>query len=129
MWVAQTSGPDSRWSPQQYGQAFAAFLEGNSRVEPFRGYRNAVVEDAAAHLGELQRLLFDEGWSRAGWPASVGGLGGDPMCRAVMFETLTRAGMPLPEGYLTLEILAPVLLVHAPHLADAYFAALLRGDE
>lgn len=127
--MTHASGPDSRWSPRDYEQAFAAFLDEDDRIGPYRGYRNAIVEDAAEHLAGLQQILFDDGWSRIGWPDAVGGLGGDPVCRAAMFETLTRAGIPLPEGYLTLEILAPVLLVHAPHLADRYFADLLRGDE
>jgi alkylation response protein AidB-like acyl-CoA dehydrogenase len=127
--VTHTSGPDSRWSPQEYGRELATFLAHDARVDRYRGYRNAVVEDASEHLASLQRLLFDEGWSRIGWPEAVGGLGGDPVCHAAMFEHLTLAGIPLPEGYLTLEILAPVLLVHAPHLADRYFADLLRGDE
>jgi alkylation response protein AidB-like acyl-CoA dehydrogenase len=127
--VTPRSEPDPRWTPRAYGDAFASFLERDSRVAIHRGYRNAVVEEAAEHLAGLQALLFDDGWSRIGWPEEVGGLGGDPVCRAAMFEALTRAGIPLPEGYLTLEILAPVLLVHAPHLADRYFADLLRGDE
>jgi alkylation response protein AidB-like acyl-CoA dehydrogenase len=127
--VTYAGGLDSRWSPREYAEAFAGFLERDERIGTFRDYRNAVVEDASEHLAALQRLLFDDGWSRVGWPDAVGGLGGDPVCRAAMFETLTRAGIPLPEGYLTLEILAPVLLVHAPQLADRYFADLLRGDE
>lgn len=127
--VVQLVFPDNRWSPQEYARAFTTFLASDTRIAEYRGYRNAVVEDAAEHLAGLQALLFDEGWSRIGWPTEVGGLGGDPVCRAAMFETLTLAGIPLPEGYLTLEILAPVLLVHAPHLADRYFADLLRGDE
>ncbi len=127
--MAQLIVPDDRWSPDEYARAFATFLATDVRIAPFRNYRNAVVEEAAEHLAKLQALLFDEGWSRIGWPVEVGGLGGDPVCRAAMFETLTLANVPLPEGYLTLEILAPVLLVHAPHLADRYFADLLRGDE
>ncbi len=77
----------------------------------------------------MQRLLFDEGWSRAGWPASCGGLGGDPRFRAALFETLTNHDIPLPEGFLNLEILAPVLVVYAPRIADRYLARLLAGDE
>jgi len=77
----------------------------------------------------LQRLLFDEGWSRLGWPESCGGLGGDPRFRAAMFEALWDHDILIPESFNTLEILVPVLLVHAPHLAGRFFSGLMRGDE
>jgi alkylation response protein AidB-like acyl-CoA dehydrogenase len=46
-----------------------------------------------------------------------------------LYETLWNADGLIPEGYTTLEILVPVVLVHAPHLADELFRPLLRGDE
>ncbi|HEV8296375.1 MAG TPA: acyl-CoA dehydrogenase family protein [Acidimicrobiales bacterium] len=125
----QPSEPPAFSSAADYSSAFQRFLRDDPRLESYRGYRVASIEASAQHLGTLQRLLFDEGWSRVGWPERCGGLGGDPVCRAAMFEALTDADIPLPEGYLTLEILAPVLLVHAPHLAERFFAGLLRGEE
>jgi alkylation response protein AidB-like acyl-CoA dehydrogenase len=115
-------------SVKDYADAFATFLRNEQRLTPYRGYRPPDLETGAQHLRGLQALLFDTGWSRAGWPEHAGGLGGDPLCRAAMFELLTENDIPLPEGYLTLEILAPVLFVHAPHLTR-FFPALLRGDE
>lgn len=116
-------------SPAEYADALAAFLRVDPRIEAFRGFRPDDLEHAAEHLRRLQRILFDEGWSRVGWPERCGGAGGDPRCRAALFETLWGLDIQIPEGYTTLEILVPVLLVHAPHLADATFPSLLRGDE
>jgi alkylation response protein AidB-like acyl-CoA dehydrogenase len=112
-----------------YGAAVAEFLNQDPRLEPYRGFRPADLESGTAHLAGLQRLLFDEGWSRRGWPERCGGLGGDPRFRAALFENLWRADILIPEAYCTLEILVPVLLVYAPHLADSLLPRLLRGDE
>jgi alkylation response protein AidB-like acyl-CoA dehydrogenase len=116
-------------SPVEYAEALARFLGRDTRIERFRGYRPDDLEQGATRLRELQAILFDEGWSRVGWPKRCGGLGGDPRCRAALFETLWTFDILIPEGFTTLEILVPVLLVHAPHLADERFASLLRGDE
>ncbi len=116
-------------SPADFATALADFCAGDARVEPYRAYRAPDLETGAAHMLGLQRLLFDEGWSRAGWPESSGGLGGDPRFRAALFETLTNHDIALPEGFLTLEILAPVLLVHAPDLARVFLPRLLAGEE
>lgn len=116
-------------SPASYAAALAAFLQSDERAAAYRHYRPSSLESGASFLAGLQRLLYDEGWSRLGWPERCGGLGGDPRFRAAMFETLWDCDILIPEGYTTLEILVPVLLVHAPHLADALFPSLLRGDE
>jgi len=120
---------DSYESPAAYAAAFARFLADDRRVARFRHYRPPDLEQGAAHLRALQQVLFDEGWSRLGWPERCGGLGGDPKFRAAMFETLWDFDIVIPEPYSTLEILAPVMLVYAPHLAERFFSALLRGDE
>src|SRR5207237_10199220 len=49
-----------------------------------------------AVLGELQRLLFDAGWLRWGWPEELGGLGGSSLLRGVLSEELAAAGCPPP---------------------------------
>jgi acyl-CoA dehydrogenase len=116
-------------SPAAYAAALAEFIAGDSRMGEYRHYRPDSLESGAAHLRGLQRILFDEGWSRLGWPERCGGLGGDPRFRDAMFETLWAHDVVIPETYTTLEILVPVLLVHAPHLADRLLPALLRGDE
>jgi alkylation response protein AidB-like acyl-CoA dehydrogenase len=118
--------PDSVAS---YAKAFSQFLQTDQRIGEYVGYRPPDLERGAAHQRELQRLLFDEGWSRLGWPPGCGGLGGDPRFRAAMFETLWDFDILIPEPYTTLEILVPVMLVHAPHIAEELLPRLLRGDE
>lgn len=116
-------------SPTAYATALADFLGDDPRAQPFIGYHPVSLEESAERLAGLQALLFDEGWSRLGWPASAGGLGGDPRFRAAMFQTLWDLDLPIPEPFTTLEILVPVLLVYAPHLADSLLPGLLRGDD
>src|SRR5689334_1716271 len=121
--------PDASVSPDGYAAALDRMVRDDPRLAPYRGYRPVSLEAGFEHLKGLQRILSHDGWSRLGWPEPVGGLGGDPVLRAVLFETLTAHDIPLPESYLTLEILVPVLLVHAPHLAREFFPRLLAGDE
>jgi len=122
-------GAGSFGSPAEYAAGVAAFLRSDARMQALVGRRWPTLEASAVALSELQRVLFDEGWSRLGWPELAGGLGGDPRFRAALFETLSEHDILIPEPYCTLEILVPVLLVHAPHLAERYVPALLRGDE
>jgi acyl-CoA dehydrogenase len=121
--------PNSFASPSEYASALTAFLETHEPFQQYRSYRPASIEESSERLADMQRLLFDTGWSRCGWPVAAGGLGGDPRFRGAMFETLWKFDCPIPEPYTTLEILVPVLLVFAPHLADAFLPSLLRGDE
>ena len=116
-------------SPAEYAASLLAFLTGDPRIEPYRSYRPPSYEAAAAHLAELQKLIFDEGWSRLGWPEQFGGRGGDPRLRAAMFETMWRSDILIPETFTLLEVLAPVLMVYSPVLAERHFPPLLRGDE
>lgn len=116
-------------SPGAYATALAEFLRADQRAAQYIGYRAPSLEHTADHLKGLQALLFDEGWSRLGWPETAGGLGGDPRFRAAMFQTLWDLDIQIPEPFTTLEILVPVLLVFAPHLADELLPGLLRGDD
>jgi len=87
------------------------------------------LTELAAVQRELQHALFDAGWVRYGWPESVGGLGGDARYRATLYDELTRQRVPVPETYLTLETLIPMLVEFAPAAAPGFVPALLRGDE
>jgi alkylation response protein AidB-like acyl-CoA dehydrogenase len=116
-------------SPAAYASALTEFLSNDPRAVPYIGYRAPSLEHSAQHLAGLQALLFDSGWSRLGWPQTAGGLGGDPRFRAAMFQTLWDLDISIPEPFTTLEILVPVLLVFAPHLADELLPGLLRGDD
>jgi alkylation response protein AidB-like acyl-CoA dehydrogenase len=116
-------------SPAAYKTAVAAFLGSDTRARAYSGYRPPSIEHCAAHLQPLQHLLFDEGWSRLGWPSSAGGLDGDPLFRAALFEALWEADIVIPEPYTTLEILVPVMLAYSPKLAEELLPAMLRGDD
>ncbi len=116
-------------SPSEYAAAVGEFLRTDPQAAQYLGFRAHGFEHSTDTLQGLQVLLFDTGWSRLGWPETAGGLGGDPRFRAALFETLWLNDIQIPEPYTTLEILVPVLLVHAPHLADAFLPSLLRGDE
>lgn len=77
----------------------------------------------------LQRQLHDAGWNRWGWPAALGGLGGDARHRAVLYDELSAAGVPARGPFEHLEILAPVLAVWwAPERLAPFLEALLRGE-
>ena len=121
--------PNSFASPSEYASALSAFPEACEPFRQFRSYRPASFEESSERLADLQRLVLDTGRSRCGWPVNAGGLGGDPRFRGAMFETQWKFDCPIPEPYTTLEILVPVLLVLAPHLADTFLPTLLRGDE
>jgi len=112
-----------------YTQALSEFLAADDRLTAFRHYHPESFEAGVDHLQGLQALLFDEGWSRLGWPERSGGWGGDPRLRAAMFETLWDHDIPIPELFVTLEILVPVMLVYAAHLASEMLPSVLRGDE
>ena len=115
--------------PPPTHRALGEAIRSDARFEAFIGYRPPNLEHSAAHLAGLQALLFDTGWSRLGWPERAGGLGGDPRFRAALFQTLWDHDIQIPEPFCTLEILVPVLLVFAPHLADELLPGLLRGDD
>lgn len=116
-------------STAEYGEALVAWLESSAEAKPFRDVGSVEAEPVFAQGLGLQRLLFEAGWSRWGWPEEYGGRGGSCLLRAAMYEALTVAGYPQPTSFLILEVLAPMLVAHAPHLARVHFALLLAGDE
>jgi alkylation response protein AidB-like acyl-CoA dehydrogenase len=113
----------------EYRRLLSEFLKNDPRLAPYRAYRAPDFDTGARHLIGLQELLFDEGWSRVGWPTDAGGLGGNPRSRAVMFEALWDADIQIPESYTNLEILVPVMLVYAPEVGRALLPGVLRGED
>lgn len=87
------------------------------------------IEAAVRHERDLVRRLFDSGWSRWGWPEAAGGLGGTAQHRAVLYGELAAAGIEIPEVYVLLETLGPVLTKYAPALAARHLPDYLAGDE
>src|SRR5262245_59194557 len=116
-------------SAGEYAVELARFLRDDPRVAPYRGYRLREHDEAEMHYLGLRRLLFDEGWSRYGWPTGIGGLGGGSLFRAALLEQMWVADVAVPEQYYTLDFMVEVLLRYAPHLAEAYVPRMLRADE
>ncbi len=78
----------------------------------------------------LMGALFEEGWSRYGWPEHVGGLGGTIFHRAAMWEALARHGVPGMALFEHLEILAPTLVAKGPTpLVATTLPQFLAGQE
>ncbi|WP_405136533.1 acyl-CoA dehydrogenase family protein [Nocardia sp. NBC_01388] len=113
----------------EYRQGLRRMLaDRNDTLDRWRRHY-ATVEETVAEHAQLVRLLHDSGWSRYGWPESVGGVGGDERHRAMLYDELAAAGLPIPEQYLPLETLGPAMLHFAPEAAAELLPAYLRGDE
>jgi alkylation response protein AidB-like acyl-CoA dehydrogenase len=87
------------------------------------------IEDAMRADRAFQRALWDAGFTRHGWPESVGGSGGSAELRASIYEHLSLAGYRVPLPLSTLEVLGPVMVQVAPELCTRYLGACIRGDE
>jgi acyl-CoA dehydrogenase len=84
---------------------------------------------AVEHDRGLLRLLHDAGWTRWGWSKASGGLGGPIVLRAVLYDELAAADVELPEAFVILETLGPVLDEFAPALAARHLNSYLSGQE
>lgn len=107
----------------------ANFLTTDIRLEAWRSASYQSSEETLAAHAQLVALLYGEGWNRFGWPCEVGGLGGTEIHRAIMYEELSTAGLPVPEQQLTLETLGPALIGFAPSLAAEMLTRYLAGAE
>ncbi|MEE6174994.1 acyl-CoA dehydrogenase family protein [Mycobacterium sp. 050134] len=95
-------------------------------------WRTAVfdnTEDQMAHDSAVMARLFEDGWNRWGWPPAMGGLGGDAIHRAVYYEELGFALIPIPAQQWSLEVMGPALLKYAPQLAERHLPDYLAGNE
>jgi alkylation response protein AidB-like acyl-CoA dehydrogenase len=88
------------------------------------------VDAQLAHQRRVQRLLFDDGWMRWGWPERIGGLGGAPVLRAVLGEELTSRALVHTTSWSMHEVLGPAVAEFGrPEVVQEIFPRLLRGDE
>ena len=123
-----TGGPLLELDP--YRVELARWLDGHeSLLARQREFFAVDLADVAAVQREFQEVLYAEGWVRYGWPEELGGLGGDARHRATLYDELGKHGVPIPEPYLTLETLIPMLSVYAPDLARDNLGDLLRGAQ
>jgi len=112
-----------------YRTALRTYL---AREPSLSRWRNAFYPDTETRIAEhavLMAGLHHGRWNRYGWPEEAGGLGGDPRHRAVLYDELSAAGLPVPEPHLLLETLGPAVLKFAPELAAEHLPAFLRGEE
>lgn len=104
--------------------------ENDALLEPFRTAAPSNVDEQVAYGRRMQRMLYDTGWIRRGWPEEVGGLGGTPLLRGVVSEELTTRGCPPPFTYGVLEVLGPAVVnFGSPELAGEFFPKLLDGTD
>jgi alkylation response protein AidB-like acyl-CoA dehydrogenase len=125
-----TAPPAMGESVLETGLAFRTWMaEHVVDLAPFRQHPIGGLEEALTASRRLQRLLYDGGWTRLGWPDTCGGLGGTSVQRAAVLEELAAAGYVIPEAHGTVEIVAPMLIRFAPELAAEHVPAGLAGDE
>ncbi|MBO0731132.1 MAG: acyl-CoA dehydrogenase family protein [Acidimicrobiaceae bacterium] len=76
-----------------------------------------------------QQKLWETGWLRYGWPASVGGFGGPAILRAAVAEEIALRGLGYDSVFATGEVLGPTVIQVAPELAAEYLQPFLSGAE
>ena len=112
-----------------YRQDFRRWLNDLDWVDEWRCAHFDNAEDELAHHATILSRIHDAGWNRYGWPEEAGGLGGTEIHRAVYFEELAAAMLPVPEQHWTLEVIGPATHHYAPHLSAQYLPNYLRGEE
>ena len=124
------AGPNPDATLEETAAAFRRWLaDREGQLDDYREERAEDVEQSHDRFRPLQRMLWDEGWTRLGWDPEIGGLGGSPVQRFIVSEELFAAGCVVPEVYDALEIIAPMLARYSPELAQKHIAAGMRGDE
>jgi len=87
-------------------------------------------EEAASYPRRLFSRLGDLGWLGVGIPEEVGGSGGGPIERCILFEELSRVSAGVALGIYVHSVLAGGALaeVASPELRAALLPAILRGE-
>jgi acyl-CoA dehydrogenase len=115
----------------QVRELVARWLEAN-REEVDAAYVIAdtpsVAESLKAELPWL-RLLYAHGWTRWGWPEGVGGFGGGPRLRAMIYDAFWSLGYQVPDRMNILEVLGPPLIEYQPEAAAVEVPQFLRGEQ
>lgn len=95
----------------------------------WRSLAHDTVEQRTAETAALVATLHRNGWNRYGWPEFVGGFGGDQRHRAVLYDELAAADLPIPDQQLLLEVLGSAIVHFAPELAAELLPPALAGVE
>ena len=97
---------------------------------PPRPVPGASLDAEVEHYRAVKRTLWDADWGRHGWPEAVGGLGTEPILRAIVAEEVALRGLTDPGAWSMIEVLAPTVIDTAsPELAAQVVEPFLRGDE
>src|SRR5271168_4310873 len=112
-----------------YRQRFRRYLQELEWADEWRRAAFTSAEDGLSFDATVLSRLHAGGWNRYGWPEEAGGVGGDEIHRAVYYEELGHAMLPIPAQQWTLETLGPALIRFAPALAAQYLPHYLDGSE
>jgi acyl-CoA dehydrogenase len=115
--------------PEQLRIEFGARVASDEKLWAEHQDRADSFEATVARQRSLQRLLWDEGWTRWGWPEQFGGYGGTVRHRAVVYEQLALAGIGVPEPFQIVEVAGSAMINYAPQVAAEHVARAVRGDE
>jgi alkylation response protein AidB-like acyl-CoA dehydrogenase len=115
-------------SPGDHRRAFGAWLDG---VEAdLRASRQScrTLDGEMAHNRRVSELLWEQGFTRWGWPPAAGGFAGSPLLRAVVAEELTLRGLVHQNIFTMPEILgAGFAALASPALIGEHLEAYLTG--
>ena len=128
--MTDVTGFSSTPTPKEFQTALAEWLDAETEVlRPFAAEEPPTLEEVVELERAFLRKLYDAGWSRWGWPEYAGGLGGTALLRGALYEQLWASGYRVPEAFLPLETMGPVLVKFAPELTQRYLTKYLSGDE
>ncbi|AZG45485.1 acyl-CoA dehydrogenase family protein [Gordonia insulae] len=82
-----------------------------------------------SNSAELMDWLYRGGWTRWGWPETIGGFGGPATIRCQIYEKLALSGYRIPDHLFVLEVVGPAVVSHAPSLAAEMMPKALSGVE
>ncbi len=103
------------------------WLDANRGELLVRGERSSLA-DEVVRSRRNQRLLWDAGWLRCGWPQSVGGFGGPAILRAAVSEEGSVRRLVYGTIFAVAEVLIPTVITVAPRLAESYAPDFLNGS-
>ncbi|GAB1814865.1 acyl-CoA dehydrogenase family protein [Mycobacterium sp. MUNTM1] len=113
----------------RYRQDLRGYLGTLDCAKEWRSGSFRSAEEGLQRDAEVMARLHKDGWNRYGWPQAVGGLGGNEIHRAVLYEEMAFAMLPIPAQAWTLEVMGAAMQKFAPHLATEYLPRYLDGSE
>jgi alkylation response protein AidB-like acyl-CoA dehydrogenase len=98
-------------------------------ADEWRSGTYSTAEEGLERDASVMARMHAADWNRYGWPEKAGGLGGNELHRAIYYEELAYAMLPIPAQAWTLEVIGPAVLTFAPTLAEQLLPGYLRGQE